>query len=298
MGTVTASRWHHTLPRASVGARHDRRSADPAAARTYTRTDYAALRAWVQGGAPGTIARRYYDAESAPSGPGASSEATRDVTASPGLNLLIPGVQSLLTADIRVTVMEIPAQGVITRDNVSVKVAAVAYFQVEDAQKALLGVRDFRDAIGQLAQITLRSTIGRHKLDELLSHQDKLNTTLSQAIEERSKEWGIRVDHVEIRSVDLDASMIRAMAQEAEAERGRRARVIIAEGEFEAAQKLAEAADILARSPAALTLRTLATLKEIGAEKNSVIIFPVSQDTMIGPPLASSVLAKAVAEHA
>jgi regulator of protease activity HflC (stomatin/prohibitin superfamily) len=214
--------------------------------------------------------------------------------ATPGLNLLIPGVQTLMSADMRVNAMQIPAQDVITSDNVSVKVSAVAYFQVEDAEKALLEVQDYVEAIGRLAQITLRSTIGRHKLDELLSHQDKLNATLSAAIEERSKVWGIRVDHVEIRSVDLDASMIRAMAQEAEAERGRRARVITAAGEFEAAQKLSEAADILARNPAALTLRTLATLKEIGAEKNSIIIFPVSQEAMMGPQIASAALAKAV----
>ena len=217
--------------------------------------------------------------------------------ATPGLNLLVPGVQTLMCADMRVSAMEIPAQDVITSDNVSVKVAAVAYYQVEDAEKALLGVQNYFDAIGRLAQITLRSTIGSHKLDELLSNQDKLNQALSAAIEERSKEWGIRVDHVEIRSVDLDSSMIRAMAQEAEAERGRRARVITAEGEFEAAKKLAAAADILARNPAALTLRTLATLKEIGAEKNSVIIFPVSQENLMGPQLSSAAIAKAVGEH-
>lgn len=218
-------------------------------------------------------------------------------TANPGLNFLIPGVQSLLRADIRVNAMEIPPQDVITSDNVSVKVAAVAYFQVENAEKALLEVQDYEDAVGRLAQITLRSTIGSHMLDELLSNQDKLNVALSAAIEARSKVWGIRVDHVEIRSVDLDSSMIRAMAQEAEAERGRRARVITAAGEFEAAQKLSEAADILARNPAALTLRTLATLKEIGAEKNSVIIFPVSQENLMGPQIASAALAKAVGDQ-
>ncbi|MEX3983840.1 SPFH domain-containing protein [Paraburkholderia sp. EG287A] len=217
--------------------------------------------------------------------------------ATPGLNLLIPGVQTLMSADTRVSAWDIPAQDVITSDNVSVKVSAVAYFQVEDAEKALLGVQDFGAAIGRLAQITLRSTIGAHALDDLLSNQEKLNQTLGQAIEARSGEWGIRVDHVEIRSVDLDASMVRAMAQEAEAERGRRARVITAQGEFEAAQKLAAAADILGKSPAAITLRTLATLKEIGAEKNSVIIYPVSQEAMMGPQIASAAIAKAVADH-
>jgi regulator of protease activity HflC (stomatin/prohibitin superfamily) len=218
--------------------------------------------------------------------------------ATPGLNLLIPGVQTLMSADMRVRTIEIPAQDVISSDNVSVKVSAIAYFQVEDAGKALLGVQNYYDAIGRLAQITLRSTIGHHKLDELLTDQDKLNTTLSAAIEARSKEWGIRVDHVEIRSVDLDESMVRAMAQEAEAERGRRARVITAEGEFEAAKKLAAAADILGQSPAAMHLRTLATLKEIGAEQNSVIIFPVSQENMMGPQVVGAALAKAAAEHA
>ncbi|WP_423383654.1 slipin family protein [Burkholderia sp. LMG 32019] len=215
----------------------------------------------------------------------------------PGLNVLIPGAQVMMRADMRVTALEIPAQDVITSDNVSVKVAAITYFKVEDARKALLDVQNYGSAVGQLAQITLRSTIGRHTLDELLSHQDKLNTTLGQSIEERSTQWGIHVDHVEIRSVDLDASMIRAMAQEAEAERGRRARVITAEGEYEAAQKLSEAADILAKNPAALTLRTLATLREIGVERNSVIIFPVSQEHLMGPQVASSALAKAVADH-
>ncbi|MBU9200246.1 slipin family protein [Burkholderia multivorans] len=217
--------------------------------------------------------------------------------ATPGLNLLIPGVQTMLKTDVRVTAIEVPAQDVITSDNVSVKVSAVAYYQVEDAQKALLDVQDYEEAIGQLAQITLRSTIGQHTLDELLSEQAKLNETLSKAIDARSEKWGIRVDHVEIRSVDLDGSMIRAMAQEAEAERGRRARVITAEGEFEAAQKLAQAADILAKNPAAITLRTLATLKEIGAEQNSVIIFPVAQDSLMPSQIAASALAKAVADR-
>ncbi|TAN02212.1 MAG: slipin family protein [Rhizobiaceae bacterium] len=220
--------------------------------------------------------------------------------AEPGLTILVPMLQGMTKVDVRITATNIKPQDVITSDNVSVKVDAITYYQVTDARKALLDLRDYEGAISQLAQITLRSTIGQHKLDELLSEQAKLNDALRATIEERSKEWGIRVDHVEIRSVDLDATMIRAMAQEAEAERGRRARVITASGEFEAAQKLSEAADILAKNPAAITLRTLATLKEIGAEQNSVIIFPVAQETLLptnSSGLSAAAIAKALADQ-
>lgn len=213
----------------------------------------------------------------------------------PGLTFLIPIIQTMSRADIRVTVMGIAPQDVITSDNVSVKVSAVAYFQIIDAQKALLEVENYTNAIAQLAQITLRSNIGKHPLDELLSRQDKLNQALSLALEERTKKWGVHIDHVEIRTVDLDASMIRAMAQEAEAERGRRARVITALGEFEASEKLREAADVLSRNPAAMTLRTLATMKEIGAEQNTMIIFPVSQESMMAPSISAGMVAQAVA---
>lgn len=202
-------------------------------------------------------------------------------TRNPGLNILIPVIQTMRRADVRVTVMEVKPQDVITSDNVSVKVSAVAYYQIVDAKMALIDVQNYQDAIAQLAQITLRSTIGKHPLDELLSQQDKLNETLGASLATRTQQWGVKIDHVEIRSVDLDPSMIRAMAQEAEAERGRRARVITAAGEYEAATKLAEAAEILGRNPAALTLRTLATLKEIGAENNTVVVFPVSQDVLM-----------------
>ncbi|MBN3776981.1 slipin family protein [Burkholderia sp. Ac-20345] len=220
--------------------------------------------------------------------------------AEPGLTLLLPLLQTMSKVDIRITATNINPQDVITSDNVSVKVDAITYYQVTDARKALLDLRDYAGAISQLAQITLRSTIGQHKLDELLSQQAKLNDALKATIEERSKAWGIRVDHVEIRSVDLDATMIRAMAQEAEAERGRRARVITASGEYEAAQKLSQAADILAKNPAAITLRTLATLKEIGAEQNSVIIFPVAQETLLptnSSGLSAAAIAKALADQ-
>lgn len=220
--------------------------------------------------------------------------------AEPGLNLLIPWVQRMSKVDVRIVAKNIEPQDVITSDNVSVTVDAITYYQITDARKALLDLRDYQGAISQLAQITLRATIGQHTLDELLSQQDKLNDALRKKIEERARTWGIRVDHVEIRSVDLDATMIRAMAQEAEAERGRRARVITAVGEYEAAQKLSEAADILSKNPAAITLRTLATLKEIGAEQNSVIIFPVAQDTLLPPnagALSSAAIAKALADQ-
>ncbi|WP_208457755.1 slipin family protein [Burkholderia vietnamiensis] len=220
--------------------------------------------------------------------------------AEPGLTILLPLLQTMTKVDVRITATNINPQDVITSDNVSVKVDAITYYQVTDARKALLDLRDYAGAISQLAQITLRSTIGQHKLDELLSQQTKLNDALKATIEERSKEWGIRVDHVEIRSVDLDATMIRAMAQEAEAERGRRARVITASGEYEAAQKLSEAADILAKNPAAITLRTLATLKEIGAEQNSVIIFPVAQENLLptnSSGLSAAAIAKALADQ-
>ncbi|WP_081084537.1 slipin family protein [Burkholderia territorii] len=220
--------------------------------------------------------------------------------AQPGLTILIPYLQNMTKVDVRITAVNIEPQDVITSDNVSVKVDAITYYQVTDAGKALLDLRNFGEAICQLAQVTLRSTIGQHTLDELLSQQAKLNDVLKKTIEERSREWGIRVDHVEIRSVDPDASMIRAMAQEAEAERGRRARVITAAGEYEAAQKLSEAADILARNPAAITLRTLATLKEIGVEQNSVIIFPVAQETLLQPNssgIGIAAIRKAVADQ-
>lgn len=220
--------------------------------------------------------------------------------AEPGLNLLIPWVQRMSKVDVRIVAKNIEPQDVITSDNVSVTVDAITYYQITDARKAMLDLRDYQGAISQLAQITLRATIGQHTLDELLSQQDKLNDALRKKIEERARTWGIRVDHVEIRSVDLDATMIRAMAQEAEAERGRRARVITAVGEYEAAQKLSEAADILSKNPAAITLRTLATLKEIGAEQNSVIIFPVAQDTLLPPnagALSSAAIAKALADQ-
>lgn len=207
-------------------------------------------------------------------------------TRSPGLNLLIPFVQTIQRADIRVRVNEVTPQDLITRDNVSVKVTAVVYYRIVDPEKALLSVQNYVEAIDQLAQITLRSTIGQHNLDELLSQQQKLNDVIADIIETRTAEWGVKVDHVEIRSVDLTPDMIRAMAQEAEAERGARARVTTAQGERNAAQALAEAAAILAGQPAALHLRTLACLKEVGAENATIIVFPIGQDAMLPPSAA------------
>jgi len=215
-------------------------------------------------------------------------------TCEPGLRLLVPVVQQMRRADMRVTVTEVEPQDLITKDNVAVKVSAVTYFRVVDARKALLEVRNYMEAISQVAQVTLRSTIGHHSLDELLSQQEKLNDMIKANLDARTEEWGVQVDQVEIRSVDLDASMVRAMAQEAEAERGRRARVITADGEYQAAEKLAQAAEILARNPAALTLRTLATLKEIGAEQNTMILFPVAQD-VLAPNLNPTILAASAA---
>jgi regulator of protease activity HflC (stomatin/prohibitin superfamily) len=216
----------------------------------------------------------------------------------PGLTILIPFVQTMRRADMRVKVMPIPSQDVITSDNVSVKVSAVAFFKIVDPRMALLDVEDYLSAIAQLAPTALRSNIGKHMLDELLSKQDVLNKALSVALEQRTQSWGVHIINVEIRTVDLDQTMIRAMAQEAEAERGARARVITANGEFEAAAKLAEAADILSKNPAALTLRTLATLKEIGAEQNTTIIFPVAQENLMAPSMSGVAMAYALSHQA
>jgi len=215
-------------------------------------------------------------------------------TRQPGLTVIVPLIQSMKKADIRITVAAVTPQDLITKDNVSVKVTAVVYYRIVEAEKALLSVQDYRAAIDQLAQIVLRSTIGQHELDQLLSEQEKLNKVISSVIEERTREWGVKVDHVEIRSVDLTPDMIRAMAQQAEAERGARARITTAEGEKKAAQALAEAAKILSTEPAAITLRTLATLKEIGAEQNTVIVFPIAQDTLLAPAALAAAITQAI----
>ncbi len=201
-------------------------------------------------------------------------------TKDPGLRLLIPFVQRLIPVDVRLEVMEVPNQDVISKDNVSVKVTAVVYYKVIDPQRAVLEVANYRQAVSQLAQITTRSTMGSHTLDQLLGQQEELKQSIRRILDERTESWGVEVQNVEIRSVDLDPNMIRAMGQEAEAERGRRARVITAQGEFEAAAKLADAAQLMEGKPGAMLLRYLATLKDIAVEHNSTIIFPIPSDIM------------------
>jgi regulator of protease activity HflC (stomatin/prohibitin superfamily) len=201
-------------------------------------------------------------------------------TREPGLRLVVPFIQVLIPVDIRLAVMEVPAQDVISRDNVSVKVTAVVYYRVSNAMKAVLEVANYREAVSQLAQITTRSTLGSHSLDQLLGQQEDLKQAIRRILDERTESWGVEVQNVEIRSVDLDPNMIRAMGQEAEAERGRRARIITAQGEFEAATKLAEAATLMEGKPGAMLLRYLATLKDIAVEHNSTIIFPIPSDIM------------------
>ncbi len=207
----------------------------------------------------------------------------------PGLNFVMPTIQTLILVDMRVNVNEVKPQDVITSDNVSVKVTAVVYFKVLDPRKALLDVANYRAAIDQLAQVTLRSTLGAHTLDELLRQQHLLKDDIRRKLDERTEAWGVEVQNVEIRSIDLDTAMIRAMAQEAEAERGKRARIITAQGELEAAERLAQAAEKMAGSPGAMMLRTLATLKEIGAEQNSTIIaFPMDLNTGFMPAILNA----------
>lgn len=198
----------------------------------------------------------------------------------PGLILLIPFLQTMTKVDLRVNVMDVPTQDVISKDNVSVKVNAVIYFRVIAAEKAIINVANVFEATSQLAQTTLRSVLGQHELDDMLSERDKLNADIQTILDTRTDNWGIKVANVEIKHVDLDESMIRAIAQQAEAERSRRAKVINAEGEQQAAQKLAEAARILAGEKQALQLRYLQTLKDIAGEQNSTIVFPLPIDLL------------------
>jgi regulator of protease activity HflC (stomatin/prohibitin superfamily) len=193
----------------------------------------------------------------------------------PGLFLIIPFVDRMVKVDLRVVTLDIPAQEAITRDNVTVKVNAVAYFRVVEPCDAIVQVEDFRRATFQIAQTTLRSVLGQSDLDELLIHRDEINRRLQQIIDGATEPWGIKVSTVEVKDVELPDTMKRAMARQAEAEREKRAKVIHAEGEFNAAQKLQEAAGVISQQPAALQLRYLQTLTEIAAEKNSTIIFPV-----------------------
>ncbi len=198
----------------------------------------------------------------------------------PGLIFVFPPIDRIVRVSLRIVVMDIPPQDVITKDNVSVKVNAVVYFRVMDPQKAVLEVQDFLYATSQLAQTTLRSVLGEVELDELLSEREKLNNQLQEIIDKHTDPWGIKVQLVEMKHVDLPENMVRAIARQAEAERERRAKVIHADGEFQAAGKLKEAADILSPNPQALQLRFLGTLTEIATEKNSTIIFPLPIDIL------------------
>ena len=201
-------------------------------------------------------------------------------TRGPGMVVIIPGIEKAYRMDMRVITLDVPPQDVITRDNVSVKVNAVIYFRVIDPAKALVQVENFIVATSQLAQTTLRSVCGQGDLDDLLSESDKINSKIQTILDEDTDPWGIKVSKVEVKHIDLPQEMQRAMAKQAEAERERRAKVIAAEGEFQASQKLADAAEIMARQPTALTLRYLQTLAEIATEKNSTTIFPVPIDLL------------------
>ena len=193
----------------------------------------------------------------------------------PGLIILIPLVQQMVKVSLRTIVLDVPSQDVISRDNVSVKVSAVVYFRVVDADRAIIAVEDFFAATSQLAQTTLRSVLGKHELDEMLAERDKLNRDIQEILDSQTDAWGVKVANVEIKHVDIDESMVRTIARQAEAERNRRARVINAEGELQASQTLVEAAATLARQPEAMQLRYLNTLFDIGADKNSTIVFPM-----------------------
>ncbi len=196
----------------------------------------------------------------------------------PGLILIVPGVQQMVRVDLRTVVMDVPTQDVISRDNVSVKVNAVVYLRVIDPERAIIQVEDFLMATSQLAQTTLRSVLGQHELDEMLAERERLNADIRGILDQQTDAWGIKVANVEIKHVDLDESMIRAIARQAEAERSRRAKVIHAEGEQQAAEKLMEAGKILAQQPLAIQLRYMETLTAVAGDKSSTIVFPLPMD--------------------
>ena len=197
-----------------------------------------------------------------------------------GPDPVVPFVQQMVQVDLRTVVLDVPSQDVISRDNVSVKVNAVVYFRVIDPDKAIIQVEDFMQATSQLAQTTLRSVLGKHDLDEMLAERDKLNADIQEILDQQTDAWGIKVTNVEIKHVDINETMIRAIARQAEAERIRRAKVINAEGEQQAAQKLVEAADILAPSREAMQLRYLGALHDIASERTSTIVFPFPMDLL------------------
>ncbi len=197
----------------------------------------------------------------------------------PGLIIVIPGIQKMVRVDLRTIVMDVPPQDVISRDNVSVKVSAVIYFRIMDPEKAIIQVENRVEATSQLAQTTLRSVVGQHELDDMLAEREKLNADIQKILDHTTESWGVKVTNVEIKHIDLDESMIRAIAAQAEAERARRAKVIHAEGEFQASKKLAEAAGVLSGQSQALQLRYLQTLTEISSERNThTIVFPLPLD--------------------
>jgi regulator of protease activity HflC (stomatin/prohibitin superfamily) len=198
----------------------------------------------------------------------------------PGLIVLIPVVQQMVRVDLRTKVLDVPSQDVITRDNVSVKVNAVIYFRVVDPKQAIINVENYMEATGQMAQTTLRSVLGQHELDELLSERDRLNNDIQKILDAATDVWGIKVSNVEIKHVDLNESMIRAIARQAEAERERRAKVIHADGEYQAATKLVDAAALLAREPQSMQLRYLQTLTEVAGEGSRTIVFPVPTNVL------------------
>ena len=198
----------------------------------------------------------------------------------PGLVIVIPGIQQMVRVDLRIVVFDVPSQDVISRDNVSVKVNAVVYFRVIDPAKSILQVEDFLTATSQLAQTTLRAVLGKHELDEMLAERERLNQDLQQLLDAQTDAWGIKVSNVEIKHIDINESMVRAIAKQAEAERERRAKVIHAEGELQASEKLLAAAEILARKPQAMQLRYLQTLSNIAGDKTNTIVFPLPGELM------------------
>jgi regulator of protease activity HflC (stomatin/prohibitin superfamily) len=204
----------------------------------------------------------------------------------PGLIVVIPVIQQMVRMDLRTVVLDVPPQDVISRDNVSVKVNAVVYFRVVDPQKAVIQVADFLNATSQLAQTTLRAVLGKHELDEMLAEREKLNIDIQKTLDLQTEAWGIKVSNVEIKDVDLNETMVRAIARQAEAERERRAKVIHAEGELQASEKLLQAAQMLAQKAEAMQLRYLQTLTQIAGDKSSTIVFPIPMD-VLGPLLGA-----------
>jgi len=198
----------------------------------------------------------------------------------PGLVIVVPLIQQMVRVDLRTIVMDVPSQDVISRDNVSVKVNAVLYFRVIDAERAIIQVEDYLMATSQLAQTTLRSVLGKHELDEMLAEREKLNSDIQEILDAQTDPWGIKVANVEIKHVDIDESMVRAIAKQAEAERYRRAKIINAEGEQQAAQKLIEAGKILSEQPNAMILRYFGALHDVAGNRTSTIIFPIPMDLM------------------